>query len=204
MDAPSINEDRKSDGKLPCNFVLTRDGGDRLPDLPSFEERFGIRMGCFVEMPVEMGISRLTGMGVIEAPTGIPPTEQYREWAALAARAIDDFEGLYIHIKGPDVPAHDGDHQGKVHSIEQIDASFFGPLVEAIDRDATVVAVTADHSTSCARAAHTDGPVPLLASGGGIEPDGVQTFSEAASRDGALGHLRGTEIVPKLTSFLRE
>jgi 2,3-bisphosphoglycerate-independent phosphoglycerate mutase len=204
MDASSINEERKSDGKLPCNFVLTRDGGDRLPNLPSFEERFGIRMGCFVEMPVEMGISRLTGMGVIEAPTGIPAIEQYPQWASLAARAIDDFDGLYIHIKGPDVPAHDGDHQGKVTSIEQIDASFFGPLVEAIDRNSIVVAVTADHSTSCARAAHTDGPVPLLVSGGGIEPDGVQTFSEVASREGSLGHLRGTEIVPKLTSFLAE
>jgi 2,3-bisphosphoglycerate-independent phosphoglycerate mutase len=203
MDASSINEERKSDGKLPCNFVLTRDGGDRLPDLPSFEERFGIRMGCFVEMPVEMGISRLTGMGVIEAPTGIPVTEQYPQWASLAARAIDDFDGLYIHIKGPDVPAHDGDHQGKVTSIEQIDASFFGPVVDAIDRNSIVVAVTADHSTSCARAAHTDGPVPLLVSGGEIESDGVQTFSEVASRDGSLGHLRGTEIVPKLTSFLR-
>ena len=202
LEASPVNDERKAADKLPCNFVLTRDGGDHLPDLPSFEEQFGIRMGCFVEMPVEMGISKLTGMGVIEAPTGIPPTEQYEAWASLAADAISEYGGLYIHIKGPDVPAHDGDHEGKLLSIEQIDASFFGPLLESIDSSNNVVAVTADHSTSCARGAHTDGPVPLLVSGGGMDADGVETFSETASRKGSLGHLRGTEIIPKLVSFL--
>jgi 2,3-bisphosphoglycerate-independent phosphoglycerate mutase len=202
LEASSINDERKAAGKLPGNFVLTRDGGDRLPDLPSFEEQFGIRMGCFVEMPVEMGIARLTGMGVIEAPTGIPPTEQYEAWASLAVQSINEYRGLYIHIKGPDVPAHDGDHQGKLESIEQIDSGFFGPLLRSIDPGDVLVAVTADHSTSCTRRAHTDEPVPLIISGGGIAPDGVTTYSETASREGSLGHLLGTEIIPKLISFL--
>jgi 2,3-bisphosphoglycerate-independent phosphoglycerate mutase len=63
--------------------------------------------------------------------------------------------------------------------------------------------VTADHSTSCARRAHTDGPVPLLVSGGGVDPDGVQTYGETASRDGAIGHIRGIDIMPHLISLAK-
>ena len=44
---------------------------------------------------------------------GIPEEEQYEAWAKLALDAIDGYDGLYIHIKGPDVPAHDGDHEAK-------------------------------------------------------------------------------------------
>jgi 2,3-bisphosphoglycerate-independent phosphoglycerate mutase len=174
-----------------------------LPDLVPFKELFGPEMGCFVEMPVELGIARLTGMGVVEAPTGIPAEEQYESWAALALEALGGYDGLYIHIKGPDVPAHDGDHEGKIASIEAIDRVFFGALLDGLDLRGTIVAVTSDHSTSCARKAHTDGPVPLLVAGGSVSTDGVTSFGETASRQGALGHLRGPEIMPSLIALAR-
>jgi 2,3-bisphosphoglycerate-independent phosphoglycerate mutase len=198
LEGAGINAIRRAAGQLPGNFVLTRDPGDHLPRLVSFKERFGPEMGCFVEMPVELGIAKLTGMGVVEAPTGMAAPEQYEAWAALALEAIEGFDGLYIHIKGPDVPAHDGDYEAKIASIESIDAHFFAPLLDELDLKRSIVAVTADHSTSCARKAHTDGPVPLLVSGGSIGPDRVNTYGETASRQGSLGHLRGTEIVPLL------
>ena len=201
--ASEVNARRTAEGKLPGNFVLTRDGGDHLPDLVSFKKKFGPEMGCFVEMPVELGIARLMQMGVVEAPGGIPPKEQYEAWAKLALEAIDGYDGLYIHIKGPDVPAHDGDHQAKIASIEDIDGIFFAALMDALDMSNTIVAVTADHSTSCARKAHTDGPVPLLVAGAGVTGDDVASYGESASRDGALGHLRGVEIMPNLVELAR-
>ncbi|HEY7874026.1 MAG TPA: alkaline phosphatase family protein, partial [Actinomycetota bacterium] len=166
LGASQVNKERESRGKLAGNFVLTRDGGDHLPDLVPFKEKFGPEFGCFVEMPVELGIARLTGMGIVEAPTGIPAAEQYEAWAKLALEALDGYDGLYVHIKGPDVPAHDGDHDGKIESIEAIDSRFFAPLLDSLDLGETIVAVTADHSTSCRRKAHTDGPVPLVVAGG--------------------------------------
>ena len=203
LDASEVNKKRVAAGKLPGNFVLTRDGGDHLPDLVSFKDKFGPQMGCFVEMPVELGIARLTGMGIVEAPSGIPVTEQYEKWADLALEAIDGYDGLYIHIKGPDVPAHDGDHEAKIRSIEEIDSIFFERLLGSLDLKTTIVAVTADHSTSCARKAHTDGPVPLLVSGGGVGSDSVENYGERASRRGSLGHLKGPEIMPNLVSLAR-
>jgi 2,3-bisphosphoglycerate-independent phosphoglycerate mutase len=203
LSASDVNVARTAAGKLAGNFVLTRDAGDHLPKLVPFKQKFGMSFGCFVEMPVEIGIARLTGMGEVEAPTGIPPAEQYQAWAELALEAIEGYDGLYIHIKGPDVPAHDGDYEGKLLSIEEIDEHFFAPLLDSLDLSRNIVAVTADHSTSCIRKAHTDGPVPLLVSGGGVSADGVDSYGERASRHGALGHLAGPEIMPNLVSLAR-
>ena len=204
LDASEVNEKRRRAGKLPGNFVLTRDAGDHLPKLVSFKERFGPEMGCFVEMPVELGIARLMQMGIVEAPTGIPAEDQYEAWARLALEAIDGYDGLYIHIKGPDVPAHDGDHEAKRTNIEAIDRIFFAGLLDSLDLRRSIVAVTADHSTSCVRKAHTDGPVPLLVSGGGVSSDAVASYGETASRRGAIGHLQGPQIMPHLLTLARE
>jgi 2,3-bisphosphoglycerate-independent phosphoglycerate mutase len=204
LDASDVNARRRDRGLLPANFVLTRDGGDHLPDLQPFEDKFGMRMGCFVELPVEVGIARLTSMQEIDAPVGMAEREQYGAWAELAAKVASDLDGLYIHIKGPDVPAHDGDHEAKKTSIEDIDGLFFGPLLEAVDLGSHVVAVTADHSTSCPRKAHTDGPVPLLVAGGGVEADGAETFGERAALEGSLGRLKGPEIVPTVIRLMKD
>jgi 2,3-bisphosphoglycerate-independent phosphoglycerate mutase len=204
LEGSETNARRRAAGRLPGNFILTRDGGDHLPKLEPFREKFGVQMGCFVEMPVELGIARLMGMGIVEAPTGIPAIEQYAQWADLAIEALEGYDGLYVHIKGPDVPAHDGDHEGKIKSIEDIDEVFFGGVLGSLDSRRTIVAVTADHSTSCRRKAHTDGPVPLLVSGGNVAGDGVETYGERASRRGAIGHLVGPEIMPNLIDLARQ
>ena len=203
LNASEVNRKRSAAGKLGGNFVLTRDGGDHVPELVPFKKRFGPSMGCFVEMPVELGIARLMDLGIVDAPTGIPAPDQYEQWAKLALDAIEGYDALYIHIKGPDVPAHDGDHAAKIASIEEIDSIFFAGLLDSLDMSRHIVAVTADHSTSCARKAHTDGPVPLFISGGKVSADAVETYGETASRRGGLGHLRGVEIMPNLVEMAR-
>jgi 2,3-bisphosphoglycerate-independent phosphoglycerate mutase len=204
LERSEVNTKRVREGKLPANFILTRDGGDHVPDLVPFKQKFGPAMGCFVEMPVELGIARLMGMGVVEAPAGMAPEPQYERWAALALEAIGGYDGLYIHIKGPDVPAHDGDYEAKMMSIEAIDRHFFAPLIDELDTRSCIMAVTADHSTSCARRCHTDGPVPLLVAGGPVAPDGVESFGESAATRGAMGHLLGPQIMPNLLGLARD
>ncbi|MFP5297924.1 MAG: alkaline phosphatase family protein [Actinomycetota bacterium] len=203
LENSEVNAKRRAAGKLAGNFVLTRDGGDHVPKLVPFKQKFGPSMGCFVEMPVELGIARLMDLGIVDAPSGIPEAEQYEAWAKLAVEAIEGYDALYIHIKGPDVPAHDGNHEAKKANIEAIDEIFFGSLLSSIDLTKRIVAVTADHSTSCARKAHTDGPVPLVISGAGVASDGVETYGESASRRGALGHLKGPQIMPNLVDLAR-
>jgi 2,3-bisphosphoglycerate-independent phosphoglycerate mutase len=203
LEGSEVNARRRAEGRLPANLVLTRDGGDHVPRLKPIKDRFGPEWGCFVEMPVERGIALLLGMAPVDAPTDMPRREQYAAWADLAAEALGGYDALYIHIKGPDVPAHDGRAQDKLEVIEDIDQSFFAELLARIPMGRTVLAVTADHSTSCLRKAHTADPVPLLVAGPGVASDATGGFGERAARNGSLGVLRGVEIVPRLIELLR-
>jgi 2,3-bisphosphoglycerate-independent phosphoglycerate mutase len=198
-----VNARRRREGRLPANLILTRDGGDHVPNLQPIKERFGPSWGCFVEMPVERGIAMILGMAQVDAPTGMPRRDQYAAWAALAAEALGGYDALYIHIKGPDVPAHDGRAHDKLEVIEDIDEAFFGALLPLVDARRTLLAVTADHATSCVKKAHTADPVPLLVAGPRVAADGGQAFGEGAAADGGLGTLEGTEILPRLVGLLR-
>jgi 2,3-bisphosphoglycerate-independent phosphoglycerate mutase len=202
LDASEVNAGRRAAGKLPANAILTRDGGDHRPRLQPIKERFGPEWGCFVEMPVERGIAVLLGMEPVDAPRLLTEGDHAR-WAELAAETLEGFDALYVHIKGPDVPAHDGRAEDKRDVISLIDRAFFGPALEAINLRHTVVAVTADHSTSSVRKAHTADPVPLLVWGPGVLPDGTDAFGERACAEGSIGRLRGVEIVPMLVRTLR-
>ncbi|MDQ4006182.1 MAG: alkaline phosphatase family protein [Actinomycetota bacterium] len=203
LDTSEINRRRREEGRLPGNLILTRDAGDHIPRPQPIRERFGLSWGCFVEMPVERGIAMVLGMGEVAAPDPADPDQRYSAWASLAADALDGFDALYIHIKGPDIPAHDGRALDKRDICEVIDRSFFGEVLPRIDPSEVLVAVTADHATSCLRKAHTADPVPLVAAGRGVQPDGVTSFGERAARDGAIGTIRGVDILTRLSALLR-
>lgn len=204
LDAHPVNAKRRADGKPPANLILVRDAGDHAPQLPPIKERFGVRFGCFVEMPVERGIAELTGMQVIPVPpSGADKERVYREWAETAVREYPKYDGLYMHLKGPDEPGHDGDPDAKRTVIELIDRAFFGTLLERVPLDDVVIAVTADHATPATLGRHSDDPVPLLVAGDGIEPDGTRVFNEKACAKGALGTLKGTDLMPLFVRLAR-
>jgi len=157
-----------------------------------------------VEMPVERGIALVLGMEEVAAPRLDGSDEGFATWATLAVQALEGFDALYVHLKGPDVPAHDGRAADKRDVIAAIDRAFFGEVTGHLDPRRTVVAVTADHATSCLRKAHTADPVPLLVSGGPVTPDGSPEFGETVAAHGSLGSLLGVEVLPLLTGLLRD
>jgi 2,3-bisphosphoglycerate-independent phosphoglycerate mutase len=204
LDRSEVNTRRRERGKLPGNLILTRDGSDHLPPIQPIKERFGPSWGCFVEMPVERGIAMLLGMETVDVPRLDGSDDAFAIWADVAADALEGFDALYVHIKGPDIPAHDGRAIDKRDVISAIDRAFFGEVLGRIDLRDTMVAVTADHSTSCVRKAHTDDPVPLVVAGGPVTPDGSSSYGETVAAKGSLGTLRGPEIVPMLVGMMRE
>jgi 2,3-bisphosphoglycerate-independent phosphoglycerate mutase len=201
LDGDPVNAARRAAGKLPGNLILLRDASDHVPSIEPFASRFGARAACFVEMPVERGIARMLGMGIVDVPASGKDTALYEAWADRAVASLDAWDLLYIHLKGPDEPGHDGDAAAKRASIEGIDRHFFGRLLPRVDLTRTLVAVTADHATPCEAGAHTDDPVPLVVSGAGVAPDGAGAYGESAGRRGGLGHLAGVEIVPLLAKL---
>lgn len=200
-----LNKKRISENKLPANVILSRDAGDHLPQFPKIDTFFNLHFGSFVQMPVEKGIALLTGMEIIDIPDSSGHLDvDYPVWAKVALDSIKKYDGIYVHIKGPDEPAHDGDFKTKKEIIEAIDKFFFSSLLPQLDMSNTIIAVTADHSTVCAIKAHSADPVPLLISGGNVRPDGSLSFSEKAAKLGSIGEILGRDIMSLLVKSARE
>jgi 2,3-bisphosphoglycerate-independent phosphoglycerate mutase len=200
-----VNKKRLSENKLPANIILSRDAGDHLPKFPPIFTLYNIKFGSFVQMPVEKGIALLTGMEIIDVPESCGHLDvDYTVWAKIALDSMKRYDGIYVHIKGPDEPGHDGDFNKKKEIIELIDKFFFGNLLPKLDISNTILAVTSDHSTVCAIKAHSANPVPLLITGGNIKPDGSLSFSEKAAKLGSLGELNGRDIMPLLVKSAQQ
>lgn len=201
----AVNKKRASEGKLPANIILSRDAGDALPKFPKIYNLHNIKFGSFVQMPVEKGIALLTGMEIIDVPSSTGHLDvDYAVWAKIAIDSLNKYGGIYVHIKGPDEPAHDGDFAKKKDIIEAIDKFFFANLLTELDTGNTILAVTADHSTVCRVKAHSADPVPLVVYGGKIKSDGSLNFSEKAAKLGSLGELKGQDIMPLLVKLAQE
>jgi 2,3-bisphosphoglycerate-independent phosphoglycerate mutase len=196
-----VNARRALAGKRIANALLLRNAG-RLPSpLPtSFEGKHGLAGASLTEMPVEKGIARVLSLeDRYVGPMGPDRDAGYRERARIARELLARFPFVYVHLKGPDEPGHDGDAVLKKEVIEAIDRSFFGPFLDGLDLSRVRIAVTADHATPAIVKAHTDDPVPLLLVGAGIAPGpaGVH-FGERAAAQGRLGTRRGSEVLSLL------
>lgn len=207
LDNHPVNKARERKGLPKANVILVRDAGSRLPKLPPISSLFNRSFGSITEMPVENGIAKLLGMRAVEMP---PPTEDkaldYSMRLDATLKLLKEVDVVYVHLKGPDEPGHDGDLQGKIKSIEDIDKFYVKELLSNIDLRDTVILVTADHATPPSVRAHTDDPVPLLLVGGEVRPDKVLRLEEKTCYEsGSIGILdHGWEILPKTLQIIKE
>lgn len=192
-----VNLSRKISGKKPANAILLRDAGNSLPKLKRLDEKYSMKFACLLDMPVERGIARLTGMAEIEAGG----MEDYEIKAKKIAESLENYDCIYVHIKGPDEPGHDGDAVLKKKVIEDIDFRFFGDLLKLVNLNRVTVAVSADHSTPCQIKNHSADPVPLLISGNNVTKDGTCRFTENEASKGSLGTLMGVKVLPLIVSL---
>jgi 2,3-bisphosphoglycerate-independent phosphoglycerate mutase len=198
-----VNARRALAGKKIANALLVRNAGalTQTP-LPSFETRTGIRGASLTEMPVERGIARVLGLeDRYVGPMGPDRDAGYRDRAQVARELLATHPFVYVHLKGPDEPGHDGNAILKKEIIEAIDRSFFGPFLDGLDLARYRIGVTADHATPAILKAHSDDPVPFLLVGAGVASDpggSALKFSEATAAKGTLGTRRGAEVMSLL------
>jgi len=191
MKKSKVNERRKENDKKLLNGILLRDAGNIYPKVTPINDLHSMKFSCIVDMPVEIGISEILKMKTYDAG-GLT---DYEEKAKVAAKAMDEQNAVYVHLKGPDEFGHDGDARGKMENIEEIDKRFFGTLLDNIDSSKVAVIVSADHSTPCINKGHSADPVPLLISGDMVTNDDTQRFTETESKKGTIGLIEGAQVV---------
>lgn len=173
-------------GQPKANGITLRGfGGD--PQLPQYQDAYGLKAACVAVYPMYRGVSKLVGMQTILFD-GETPADEF----AAAAKVWNDYDFLFIHIKKTDSMGEDGNFDGKVKVIESVDQAL--PQLLALKPD--VLMVTGDHSTPVKMRSHSWHPVPLLfwAPERGL-PDEQTRFGERACAQGGLDTLPATELM---------
>lgn len=160
----------------PANFIVMR-GYAGLPDLKPISELYSIRPACVASYPMYKGLATAAGMTVLE--TGDTLDGQI----STLRDNWKDFDYFFFHYKYTDSFGEDGDFDGKVGALEEIDAAI--PAILDLEPEAIVVA--GDHSSPAMLSAHSWHPVPFALLAKSMFPDAVAKFTERACAQGDLG-----------------
>lgn len=168
-----------------ANFILTR-GFSQVPDIPHFEEVYGLKSLCIAVYPMYRGLARLIGM---EAPA---LTGDLKEEIDFLEKNYKDYDFFFLHIKKMDSYGEDGNFQGKVSKIEEIDKALPGIL--GLNPD--VLIITGDHSTPSVLKSHSWHPVPVLLKSPYLLGNTCGAFSERECLKGELGLFPTVNLMP--------
>lgn len=167
-----------------ANGVTLR-GFSRRPDLPSYEELYGLRAAAIAVYPMYRGLARLAGMTVLGQP------QTLAEQLDLLAAHWEQYDFFFLHYKYTDSTGEDGDFAGKVRRIEELDAHV--PRITALRPK--VIIVTGDHSTPSLLRSHSWHPVPTLLVSECCRSDDSTEFSERACLRGGLGQFEAKYLM---------
>jgi len=172
----------KDEKKANC---LTMRGFSAKPEIPSYEDVYGLKAGAIAVYPMYKGLASLVGMEILgEAQT-------LEDEVKVLEEHWDDYDFFFIHFKYTDSSGEDGDFDAKVKRTEEFDAQI--PRIQALNPD--VLIVTGDHSTPSFLASHSWHPVPTLLWSNSCRPDGHQTFGEDTSITGGLGQFEAQYLM---------
>ncbi len=182
-----INSARKLlAARFPANMILLR-GFARLPNLPTFQEKYGLNAAAIAVNGMYRGVARLVGMRVLDLE-GVTLDD---EFAALKSY-WHEFDFFYLHVKKTDTCGEMGDFDGKVKAIEEVDTII--PRLVTLNPD--VIIIAGDHSSPAILKSHSWHPVPLLIYSPFVRSDEIAEFGERACSRGSLGTISATQVMP--------
>ncbi len=186
-----VNKERVRAGKNPATHIWLW-GQGKAPEIPLFEEMFGITGSMISAVDLLKGLAIYAGMDVIEVPgaTGYLDTN-YTGKADYAARALEDHDFVYVHVEAPDEAGHAGDIDAKVAAIESFDEKVVGRVLDRCSD--CVIMVLPDHPTPIPLRTHTADPVPFAICGHGA--DDVICFDERSAAEGSYGVRIGSDLI---------
>ena len=192
-----INELRKQTGCNPATQVWLW-GQGHAPNMPKFNERFGIKSGCMITgVDLLRGIAALIGWDIhnVEGMTSFHDTDYARQ-GQETARMLDKYDLVVSHIEAPDEASHQADYQTKVAAIEHIDHHIVGPVLEKLKTfPQWRLLVLPDHPTNIATRKHGYAPTPFAMAGTGITGVVQLPYNERNAAAGGMSITEGHELM---------
>ena len=185
-----VNLRREAEGLLPANGILTRSAGE-CAQLRNLVTHLKLNAAVVAGEHTVEGLGNLFGFKTFSEPgfTALPQTDLEGKVAATL-KALENHDLVYLHIKGPDIAAHDRDPEGKKACLERIDR-----VLDRLPRSELVIGVTGDHSTDSNFGRHCGDPVPGLLAAPKGRRDANVTFGELSCMTGGLGRLSATSFL---------
>jgi 2,3-bisphosphoglycerate-independent phosphoglycerate mutase len=164
---------------------LTLRGFSGRPELPSYEEVYGLRAAAIAVYPMYKGLAQLVGMDIVGK------AQTLSEQMDVLEQNWSKYDFFFIHFKYTDSTGEDGNFAAKVAKIEELDGII--PRIRALKPN--VLIVTGDHSTPSFLKSHSWHPVPTLLVSDCCRPDGNTTFGENAAIRGGLGQFKAKYLM---------
>ena len=130
--------------------------------------------------------TRLTRNSYFQSAMGEPSTFA----SDLYFACVD--QGATWNLDGDSYYGEDGDLDGKVRRIEEVDAA----LPKLLDAEPDAVLVTGDHSTPPGLKAHSWHPVPVLMKAPWLRGGDAAQFDEVSCRCGQIGTIPAKALIP--------
>lgn len=160
-----VNKARIARGLNPANSLWIWGQGTR-PELPDFNEKYGVRGAVISAVDLIKGIAMFAGLEVLKVE-GINGTK-HTNFSGKAQAAIEAYEKgknfIYMHIEGTDECSHQGDLAGKIKCAEDIDSKVVRPIYEYLRESGEDfrILVVPDHRTPLSIRTHSSDPVPFM------------------------------------------
>jgi 2,3-bisphosphoglycerate-independent phosphoglycerate mutase len=197
-----LNKAREKKNLPTLNAIATNRTG-RFKQVEPFGERWGLRALSISAGVVYHGLAEHLGLDVIKVRDSDDPGKDLTERLEQALEKTGDYDFIHVHTKAPDVASHKKDPELKKKTIESLDSGLGEILDLLINRKDLLLAITADHSSPCTYPlVHSGEPVPITMFGESVRVDNVKKFDEIHCAGGALGFVRGADLMHVILNIL--
>ncbi|MBL8856515.1 MAG: 2,3-bisphosphoglycerate-independent phosphoglycerate mutase [Planctomycetaceae bacterium] len=173
-----IKDEKKANG-------LTLRGFSAKPNIPTYQELYGLRAAAIAVYPMYKGLASLVGMDIVGQ------AKDLAQQIDVLKQNWDKYDFFFLHFKYTDAAGEDGDFAAKVRRVEELDAVI--PAIRQLGP--TVMIVTGDHSTPAYLKSHSWHPVPTVLHSDCCRPDSCTTFGEDSCLRGGLGQFQAQYLM---------
>ncbi|MEW6409600.1 MAG: cofactor-independent phosphoglycerate mutase [Nitrospirota bacterium] len=195
-----VNIERRENKRREANGVWLW-GQGRVPQLPAFIKKYGLKGGIISAVDLTKGIGIYAGFKIIDVPgaTGYLDTN-YEGKADYAVEALNNLDFVYLHVESPDEAGHNGDIDAKIRAIEDFDHRVVRKVTEDMEQfpEYRILLLT-DHPTPIGVRTHTREPVPFVI----YDSRGSKVEGRRSRVEGRGSGIKYDEAINEIDSILR-